>query len=376
MKRLIVRLLFAAFLLLFILSPGFFKSEASSSYYNRQVAVLIYHHIDETAQSSVTITPNLFKEQLKFMKEKKYNFISLDEFKRFLSGETVPPNAVLVTFDDGYQSFYTKAFPILDELEIPAVNFVITKDLEDPTSTTLPSLSPNDIETMEKINPSMDFQCHTYGLHQKDVEGKAKLLSDIRSNGERLTFSERANRIIGDTNRCIQDLDSVEKAEHDSYAYPFGMFDEVSVKWLNQAGMHYAFTTENDAVRPGVNPMHIPRLNAGAPYIHPDTLHNMIIYKTAGEIPNDTWIPLAQAVKQSGGFVVQDPEGSLKIILTERVYTIEKGSKIAQAEGKSIEMHAPLKAKFKKNYILAEDLKEILGKNIIYNKATKEYQIR
>ncbi len=43
-----------------------------------------------------------------------------------MEGATVPSNAVLVTFDDGYQSFYTAAYPILKSLRIPAVNFVIT----------------------------------------------------------------------------------------------------------------------------------------------------------------------------------------------------------------------------------------------------------
>src|SRR5262249_52723566 len=47
-------------------------------------------------------------------------------------GVPIPRNAFVVTFDDGYQSVYTRAWPILRELGVPATVFVATAYLDSP----------------------------------------------------------------------------------------------------------------------------------------------------------------------------------------------------------------------------------------------------
>jgi hypothetical protein len=47
------------------------------------------------------------------------------------TGLLTQENAVLITFDDGYESFYTQAFPILSELGFPATEFVTYAKLKD-----------------------------------------------------------------------------------------------------------------------------------------------------------------------------------------------------------------------------------------------------
>jgi peptidoglycan/xylan/chitin deacetylase (PgdA/CDA1 family) len=83
-----------------------------------------------------------------------------------------------VTFDDGYESFYKKAYPLLHELHVPAVNFVVTNDLVNPLTIAIPSLSKEEFQRMAAEDQNMDFQCHTDHLHQQ-VEGKAILTTKI-----------------------------------------------------------------------------------------------------------------------------------------------------------------------------------------------------
>lgn len=90
-----------------IFSPLLAK-RSEGIYYQDQVAVLMYHHIHDKDQSSSTITTKLFQDQMQMLTDKGYHFISLPEFRNFMQGSTVPDNAVLITFDDGYQSFYTR----------------------------------------------------------------------------------------------------------------------------------------------------------------------------------------------------------------------------------------------------------------------------
>ncbi len=50
----------------------------------------------------------------------------MQQFIAFLNGKnTVPPDAVVLTFDDGYQSFYKYAYPALKDQDMTATNFII-----------------------------------------------------------------------------------------------------------------------------------------------------------------------------------------------------------------------------------------------------------
>ena len=117
-KRIAISILVSLIGLTLLLTP--LQAERSETiYYQDQVAVLMYHHIHDKDTSSSTITSSLFQNQLESLLSKGYHFISLDEFKMYMAGATVPSNAVLVTFDDGYQSFFTAAYPILKSLRSP-----------------------------------------------------------------------------------------------------------------------------------------------------------------------------------------------------------------------------------------------------------------
>src|SRR4051794_5553072 len=83
-----------------LFSMNLFKSNVV---YKDQLAVLMYHHIYDQDTSSSTITTKLFRDQLTLLKTKGYQFISLQQMKKFLDGAAIPEKAVLVTFDDGYE---------------------------------------------------------------------------------------------------------------------------------------------------------------------------------------------------------------------------------------------------------------------------------
>lgn len=60
-----------------------------------------------------------------------YHVIPLQELVTCLeSGEKPPPNAVVLTFDDGYESNYSLAFPVLKEFSLPGTFFVTTGFLD------------------------------------------------------------------------------------------------------------------------------------------------------------------------------------------------------------------------------------------------------
>jgi peptidoglycan/xylan/chitin deacetylase (PgdA/CDA1 family) len=52
--------------------------------------------------------------------------LDVRDLRRTVAGRQPPGTSVLITFDDGYRDYYEAAYPILRELEIPAVNFLPT----------------------------------------------------------------------------------------------------------------------------------------------------------------------------------------------------------------------------------------------------------
>ncbi|WP_028550668.1 polysaccharide deacetylase family protein [Paenibacillus sp. UNC451MF] len=264
------------------LTPGIFQ-QAPLIVYKDRVSVIAYHHIDDQIVGDVTIKTELFREQLTDMLQRGYQFISLSQFKAYLAGGPVPPNAVLVTFDDGYQSFYTRAYPVLKELNIPAVNFVITKDIDQPLRSLLPSLSKDQIRQMTQEMAGIDVQCHTDSLHDRAPNGGALFTTKL-PNDQGVVETERQfeQRIIDDTQLCRKRLGELYNRPIDSFAYPFGIYDAKSAELLNRSGIQYAYTTVSGVTSRDTDPMQIPRINAGSPFVKANSLNNLIIQRLHG----------------------------------------------------------------------------------------------
>lgn len=95
--------------------------------------ILTYHRVLEDRQArkadtqpGMCVTKHSFTKQMKFLSE-QYDPISLGELSDALeNNRPLPEKAVVVTFDDGWLDNYTIAFPILEQLNVPAIIFLPT----------------------------------------------------------------------------------------------------------------------------------------------------------------------------------------------------------------------------------------------------------
>ncbi|MBO9542510.1 polysaccharide deacetylase family protein [bacterium] len=102
-----------------------FRCARALSHRSGRVPVLMYHRIHEEPDV-LNISPERFAAQMRLLRE-CFSPISLSELVAHLHwGRPLPPDAVVVTFDDGYRDNYTHAFPILKAYDIPATFFVTT----------------------------------------------------------------------------------------------------------------------------------------------------------------------------------------------------------------------------------------------------------
>jgi len=94
------------------------------------VPILAYHSIADDGPSELLpwrITPAVFKQQLRFLREHGYRSISLEEWADCIAGKTPPSGRpVVITFDDGYESVLTEAAPLLDAAGFRATVFAVT----------------------------------------------------------------------------------------------------------------------------------------------------------------------------------------------------------------------------------------------------------
>jgi peptidoglycan/xylan/chitin deacetylase (PgdA/CDA1 family) len=95
--------------------------------------ILMYHRIahDPLDPWGLCVSPAHFEEQLEVLRRTRHP-LSLTEFVRRLVANTLPSNAVAVTFDDGYADNFLAGKPRLAAADVPAIVFLATSYLDRP----------------------------------------------------------------------------------------------------------------------------------------------------------------------------------------------------------------------------------------------------
>lgn len=93
-------------------------------YTNNKLTVFCYHDISNepsefSHKNGLNVPPNIFDYQIDYIK-KNFNIIGPDHL---LDGR-IPKNAAVITFDDGFKSYFTTAIPILMKYKLPSINFL------------------------------------------------------------------------------------------------------------------------------------------------------------------------------------------------------------------------------------------------------------
>jgi peptidoglycan/xylan/chitin deacetylase (PgdA/CDA1 family) len=97
----------------------------------RALTVLTYHRVGHRGDEGdlnrevIEVEPAELENQIEVL-EKHCTIISLADVRRFRDGGRVPPNPVLLTFDDGYADNHRLALPILRRAGVKATFFIPT----------------------------------------------------------------------------------------------------------------------------------------------------------------------------------------------------------------------------------------------------------
>ncbi|CAM4437719.1 polysaccharide deacetylase family protein [Paenibacillus tarimensis] len=243
-------------------------------YYSGKVAVLMYHHVMDKPNKDGIISTAQFEKQMELLKTNGFHVIGLKEYAAFkLEGAPVPDNAVLITFDDGYESFYKEAFPILRKYGYPAVNFIIVATADDPDITGIPKLTWDQMREMQAYG--MDFMSHTYALHAYgfvNEKGKKKPLTTghlyLPGYGRQETDEEYAERVTEDLMLAEKRLREELGNTISAFSFPYGAHHEELLAVTRKLGIRLLFTIQSGlTLRDEPAAM---RINAGRSDVTPD----------------------------------------------------------------------------------------------------------
>lgn len=193
-----------------------------------RVPILTYHSIDESG-SVISTAPEVFRRQMQSLSENGYKAVTLNEFIDTVSQDTTPfRKTVVLTFDDGFQNFFSHAFPILDEFGFKATVFLVTdfcgKNNNWPGNPT--EFPPSRLLSWQEIK-----ELHNYGIEFGDHTRTHPDLTKIPKS--------RLGCEILESKAMIEDFLGSEVT---TFAYPFGKLN-AQVKQLVQQSYKAACST-------------------------------------------------------------------------------------------------------------------------------------
>lgn len=126
----------------------------------RKLTILAYHSIDDSG-SPISISPVLFSQHLRYLKEKHFSVVNLSQGLKLLTGHEPLDKKVVLTFDDGYENFHSRAFPLLSQYHFPSTVFLVARYVGRDSSwdrkDKLPAQRLLNWSQVEKLSHSVEF---------------------------------------------------------------------------------------------------------------------------------------------------------------------------------------------------------------------------
>jgi peptidoglycan/xylan/chitin deacetylase (PgdA/CDA1 family) len=202
---------------------------------NAQVVVFGYHRFEKQVHRPDTeITPEMFEEQMKELKDKNIAVIGMQDFLAWKRGEkTIPPKAAVITFDDGWKTQYEVGWPIMKKYGYPLTLFIYTEGVKGQRYGGGAAMSWEQLAEMR--DAGVDIQAHS-ATHQDlrkpyDKVQKKKLNPD---EYQQWLTSE----VIGSKQMLEQKLG----IKVNCFAVPFGYINDQVREFIKKAGYEAVFT--------------------------------------------------------------------------------------------------------------------------------------
>lgn len=248
-KRAAIICLAAAALLIFYAALHPKSESVSAEIPPNALQCVMYHHVlgkNNKLLGDYAITKAELEADLAWLAAAGYNSVSPSEIiESVKGGAPLPKKPVLITFDDGYESFFANALPVLEKYNAKATVSVIGRYSQlysDPVEPKNLNYSHINWQQLAEIkeNPLVTIGSHSYDMH--DATGKKSHSGAKRRKSE--SDEQYKEFFSADTQKLQEALSQNVGVQPNVYAYPFGYYSDLSEEILKQMGFEMTLGCE------------------------------------------------------------------------------------------------------------------------------------
>ncbi len=230
--------------------------------------VLSYHDIKDEVdgdleQETTTLSTKNLARHFAWLQEHGYHPVSINDLIDAKIGKKLLPNKpILLTFDDGYQSMYTRVYPLLKLYKYPAVSAVVGSWLEVPDGQIVqygdekvPREHFLSKQQIKEISDSglVEFSSHSYDLHRgvlanplgNKMPAAVTLQYDTTAKNYESSeiYRNRIKQDLAKNNALILKLTGKPPR---AMVWPYGAHNAIANEVANELGMSISLTLDED----------------------------------------------------------------------------------------------------------------------------------
>lgn len=230
-----------------------------------ELTIIGYHEIVDPKLAltpEYAVSPLAFEQQLIWLKDNGFHFVSIDDILAASKHQKpLPPKAVLLSFDDGYQSFYVNAYPIIKKYKAPVVLALVGSWLEPEMNQSInfdgKAIARSNMfswaELQDMVQSGLvELGSHTYGLHDgilANPQGNMQPAMTARLYNPKTqqyeTDKAYEQRIYKDLKRNDELLIQHGFKSPRVMVWPYGRYNADVVNIAKKLGMNVAFTLDD-----------------------------------------------------------------------------------------------------------------------------------
>jgi|GEM_PF-1166845 len=214
------------------------------------IPVLTYHSLckqEDENLSPVHIAKEAFEQQMQWLAENGYTTITLEELHRYITTAISPHKYVVLTFDDGYQSYHTIATPVLKQYGFRGTLFLTTAAVGHSSYAAL---------------PGNEYTGNDRPLTLAELQYMKEEGWNIQPHGhQHLPHNEIPAAVLYEEMKIaadwIQEQLGIQPAY---YAFPYGRYNTRALNLLSTIGLKGAFSVHPGLANKGADVRRIPRV--------------------------------------------------------------------------------------------------------------------
>lgn len=207
------------------------SKEAEPEILGPKVPILMYHYIRplpdcnlDRLGCSLSVPPPLFEQQMDYLTKNGWTTITLDDLVASFKDLTIlPTKPLILTFDDGYEDFYTSAWPILQKYNLKSTIYVLAEG--------------------ERLNLTQHYD-HYMSNSQIRQLANSPLITVAAHTIDHSYLKGRSGYLQQDQIfRSKSEIEAITGFPVRHFAYPYGAYDGLTIKLVQDAGFVTAAST-------------------------------------------------------------------------------------------------------------------------------------